>query len=226
MFEVFGLLCWSGFLRLGTCSPVVQSVVRGAVGQSITLSCTYPVIAWSDVTTMCWGRGRCPYSRCNNEILNTDGWKVTQSESTRYRMKGDIPGGDVSLTIEDVGTADAGTYCCRVEIPGWFNDLKLTQSFEVDLDLEPVPVPKKQCSKVRPDEVDFGVPSTIPSSQHPTTQMAPESQSYDGEVPVPSSPGPQVHLHGFPVFWTQIIIGGLFLCSVLLVLLYFKLTEV
>ncbi|XP_069057837.1 hepatitis A virus cellular receptor 1 homolog [Pleurodeles waltl] len=176
MFEVCVLLCWNFLLTIG--SPVTPSAVRGAVGQSITLFCTYPVMRWSDVSSMCWGRGRCRYSGCGTEILRTDGWKVTWSKSTRYHMKGDIQGGEVSLTIEDVSTSDTGTYCCRVEISGWFNDLKHMLNFEVDLDLESVPAPKKQVSEIIPDEVHFGVPSTVLSSQCPSTQTPPESQSY------------------------------------------------
>ncbi|XP_078506874.1 hepatitis A virus cellular receptor 2 homolog [Lissotriton helveticus] len=123
------LLCL--LLPLGTGFPVSGSPMRAVVGQSVTLPCTYPVTRYSDVSSMCWGRGHCPYSRCSDAILRTDGWKVTPSESTRYRMKGDISGGDVSLTIDDVNTSDAGTYCCRVEIPGWFNDKKHELTLEV-----------------------------------------------------------------------------------------------
>lgn len=37
---------------------------------------------------------------------------------------GNVAGGDVSLTIRQVEESDSGTYGCRVEIPGWFNDHK------------------------------------------------------------------------------------------------------
>ncbi|XP_040201490.1 hepatitis A virus cellular receptor 2 homolog [Rana temporaria] len=47
---------------------------------------------------------------------------------------GDIEKGDVSLTISGVTMEDAGTYCCRVEIPGWFNDLKSNIDLEIQED--------------------------------------------------------------------------------------------
>ncbi|KAJ1128574.1 hypothetical protein NDU88_006951 [Pleurodeles waltl] len=124
------LLCV--LLPLGTGIPVSGSVVRGVVGRPVTLHCTYPLTASADVTSMCWGRKHCPYSGCDTEILRTDGRKVTWSKSARYQMKGNIAEGDVSLTIEDVNFSDTATYCCRVEIPGWFNDKKREQTLEVD----------------------------------------------------------------------------------------------
>uniref|UniRef100_K7EWL8 Immunoglobulin V-set domain-containing protein n=1 Tax=Pelodiscus sinensis TaxID=13735 RepID=K7EWL8_PELSI len=44
--------------------------------------------------------------------------------SSRYQLEGDLTRGDVSLTIVNAAEADEGLYCCRVEIPGWFNDEK------------------------------------------------------------------------------------------------------
>lgn len=73
---------------------------------------------------MCWGRGHCPYSGCNDGIIWTDGNKVTWRKSDKYRLRGDIELGDVTLTIIGATTDDAGTYCCRVVVPGMFNDLK------------------------------------------------------------------------------------------------------
>lgn len=83
---------------------------------------------------MCWGKGMCPNSRCNEELLYTDGTKVLSSKSTKYELKGPIWRGDVSLTIFNTNEDDETLYCCRIEVPGWFNDvkknirLKLTQA--------------------------------------------------------------------------------------------------
>ena len=44
--------------------------------------------------------------------------------SSRYQLLGDLRKGDVSLTILNVSEMDSGRYGCRVEIAGWFNDLK------------------------------------------------------------------------------------------------------
>ncbi|XP_054832340.1 T-cell immunoglobulin and mucin domain-containing protein 4-like [Eublepharis macularius] len=114
-------------LNLGILS---QTVVRGVVGQEITLPCTYSV---QDGTThMCWGRGACPNSKCSNEILRTNGMQVTSRTSSRYQLKGRVNRGDVSLTIANLKEGDKGTYCCRIEVRGWFNDLKKTLNLQVD----------------------------------------------------------------------------------------------
>ncbi|XP_050817289.1 hepatitis A virus cellular receptor 1 homolog isoform X5 [Gopherus flavomarginatus] len=101
---------------------VSGSPVRGVVGQNVTLPCKYRVNDQNDVTTMCWGRGSCPPSLCSQTILWTDGRRVTERQSSRYWLEGNLAQGDVSLTIVNAAEADGGMYCCRVEIPGWFND--------------------------------------------------------------------------------------------------------
>ncbi|XP_068062115.1 hepatitis A virus cellular receptor 1 homolog isoform X2 [Anomalospiza imberbis] len=109
-------------LVLLTGSTVSELVVIGEVGQNITVPCHYHVWNTNSITSMCWGRDRCPNSKCSQPIIWTDGWRVTEQHSSRYQLKGDLQKGDVSLTIVDAREADSGTYCCRVEIPGWFND--------------------------------------------------------------------------------------------------------
>ncbi|XP_069510037.1 hepatitis A virus cellular receptor 2 isoform X2 [Ambystoma mexicanum] len=109
---------------------VSGSIVRGAEHQNVTLHCTYH--AKKAISSMCWGRGECPSFGCSNEILKTDGWKVTSKQPPKFSLKGNISEGNVSLTIEDVRLSDSGVYCCRVEIPGWFNDEKYDHHLEVD----------------------------------------------------------------------------------------------
>ncbi|XP_069725285.1 T-cell immunoglobulin and mucin domain-containing protein 4-like isoform X2 [Phaenicophaeus curvirostris] len=108
-----------------------EAVVRGVIGQPVTLPCFYQVARQKDISDMCWGRGSCPNSKCNNKILHTTGNRVTYRKSQRYNLQGYISYGDVSLTIGKVTAGDAGTYCCRVEIPGWFNDIKKNIQLEV-----------------------------------------------------------------------------------------------
>ncbi|NXK90888.1 HAVR1 protein, partial [Formicarius rufipectus] len=98
--------------------------VVGEVGQNITVPCLYSVRSTNDITSMCWGRGSCPNSKCSQPIIWTDGWKVTEQHGSRYLLQGNLQEGDVSLTIVNAETADSGTYCCRVEHRGWFNDQK------------------------------------------------------------------------------------------------------
>ncbi|XP_074772223.1 hepatitis A virus cellular receptor 2-like isoform X2 [Athene noctua] len=115
--------CMNWILLILFTGPIVSgSLVKGEVGQNITVPCFYPVKGTQDITSMCWGRGSCPASKCYWTIIWTDGWKVTQRYSSRYILKGNLLMGDVSLTIVNAEEADSGIYCCRVEISGWFND--------------------------------------------------------------------------------------------------------
>ena len=87
---------------------------------------------------MCWGRGACPMSRCSDEVVWTNGSHVTVRKHPRYKLKGNILRGNVSLTIENVAQTDRGLYCCRVEHKGWFNDMKRTLSLEISQLRSPV----------------------------------------------------------------------------------------
>uniref|UniRef100_A0A8C5NJ77 Ig-like domain-containing protein n=1 Tax=Junco hyemalis TaxID=40217 RepID=A0A8C5NJ77_JUNHY len=118
-------------LVLLTGSTVSESIVIGEVGQDITVPCRYSVWNRDSITSMCWGRGSCPNSKCSRPIIWTDGWRVTEQHSSRYQLKGDLHRGDVSLTIVDARESDSGTYCCRVEVPGWFNDQRINRKVVV-----------------------------------------------------------------------------------------------
>ncbi|NXY53037.1 HAVR1 protein, partial [Callaeas wilsoni] len=110
------------FVFLSTGPTVSELVVIGEVGQNVTVPCHYNVQNRNGITSMCWGRDRCPNSKCSQPVIWTDGWRVTEQHSPRYQLKGDLQRGDVSLTIVNTREADSGNYCCRVELPGWFND--------------------------------------------------------------------------------------------------------
>ncbi|KAF3838222.1 hypothetical protein F7725_009990 [Dissostichus mawsoni] len=97
--------------------------VTGLVGHNVTLPCSYDAQTHG-VLSFCWGRGMVPKSKCSRTILSLDGTVLTM-KSSRFQLRGRVSGGDVSLTILDAQWSDAGVYGCRVEIPGWFNDLKL-----------------------------------------------------------------------------------------------------
>jgi len=59
---------------------------------------------------------------CGDEIIGSNGDKVVRRKSNRYQLDGEIPHGDVSLTILDIKKKDSGKYGCRIHVPGWFND--------------------------------------------------------------------------------------------------------
>ncbi|KAM9311482.1 polymeric immunoglobulin receptor-like [Gastrophryne carolinensis] len=107
-----------------------NNLVRGSVDNTLTLPCKYSTKDGS--SPMCWGRGKCGLTGCPNEILTTDSEKVTSSGSERYQLRGNILDGDVSLTINGVFKDDEGTYCCRVKIPGPFNDIKKDVGLQIE----------------------------------------------------------------------------------------------
>ncbi|XP_039557731.1 T-cell immunoglobulin and mucin domain-containing protein 4-like isoform X1 [Passer montanus] len=126
----FVLFHWM-MIQIFIAHTVSEPVVRGTEGQPVTLPCSYRVARRKDISDMCWGRGPCPNSKCTNKILHTSGTKVAFRASQRYSLHGYISFGDVSLTIGAARAEDAGVYCCRVEIPGLFNDIKRNIRLEV-----------------------------------------------------------------------------------------------
>lgn len=98
--------------------------VIGLIGHNITLPCGYDTKA-NGVQSFCWGQGQLPVSKCSNTILSSYGTAAVDfRQSSRYQLLGRVTDGDISLTILNAQQSDAGVYGCRVEIPGWFNDLK------------------------------------------------------------------------------------------------------
>ncbi|XP_055285971.1 T-cell immunoglobulin and mucin domain-containing protein 4 isoform X1 [Moschus berezovskii] len=131
--------------RLCLTPAASQTVVRAFLGQPVTLPCTYS--SWSpNSNSMCWGKGQCPNSRCNDELLYTDGTRVVSSKSPKYQLQGVIQRGDVSLTIINAKEGDQGVYCCRIEVPGWFNDVKSN----IRLDLRRAPTTTRSTTTRRP----------------------------------------------------------------------------
>ncbi|KAM4869440.1 hepatitis A virus cellular receptor 1 [Urocitellus parryii] len=116
-------------ILLLTDAVVSYTQVSGVVGHPVIIPCSYSVA--SGVTSMCWGQGACPTSKCSNELIWTDGSQVTFRKHRRYKLEGNLLQGNVSLTIENAAKTDSGLYCCRIEHSGWFNDMKLTLSLEI-----------------------------------------------------------------------------------------------
>uniref|UniRef100_A0A8C4SXY4 Ig-like domain-containing protein n=1 Tax=Erpetoichthys calabaricus TaxID=27687 RepID=A0A8C4SXY4_ERPCA len=91
-------------------------------GETAILTCNYSIKY--GLRPVCWGKA-CGTMWCHDEVIQTDGQRVTSKRSSRYTLKGDMLGGDVSLTIQQVKPTDASSYCCRVDIEGYFNDQKV-----------------------------------------------------------------------------------------------------
>ncbi|XP_053423376.1 hepatitis A virus cellular receptor 1 isoform X2 [Nycticebus coucang] len=158
---------------------VVSTVqVSGVVGQPATLPCSYAV-SGGDITSMCWGRGECPVFKCADEIVWTDGSRVTFQKHERYTLRGYLLKGNVSLTIENATEADSGLYCCRVEHRGWFNDMKLVLSLEMKPATLPSPA---QPSETQPTTLQErrSQPSSSPFYSHTTDGNGTVTQSSDG----------------------------------------------
>ncbi|XP_010869511.2 T-cell immunoglobulin and mucin domain-containing protein 4 isoform X2 [Esox lucius] len=108
------------------CSVSAFRVMEGATA---TLSCQYSVSRWG-LKRVCWGR-ECGTFWCNDILVQTDENGVISKVSDRYRLHGDIFAGEMDLGILDVKRTDSGPYCCRVDINGFFNDIKVVQNLRV-----------------------------------------------------------------------------------------------
>ncbi|XP_047412059.1 hepatitis A virus cellular receptor 1 isoform X1 [Sciurus carolinensis] len=162
-------------ILLLTGAVVSYTEVSGVVGQSVTLPCSYSVDNGA-VTSMCWGRGACPISKCSDEIVWTDGSQVTFRKHMRYKLEGNLLEGDVSLTIEDAAKTDSGLYCCRIEHRGWFNDMKVTLSLEIKPARDTsVPMTPRAYTSAPPTPARTQNHKTVTTS--PSTTQASETQT-------------------------------------------------
>ncbi|XP_034454494.1 protein sidekick-1-like isoform X2 [Hippoglossus hippoglossus] len=117
-------LCCSLLLCLLLASGCVATEgIITTVGTDATLLCNYDAKYYGKLP-VCWGRGAIPNSGCSNEVIRSDGTSVVHRLTERYLLMGNLGEGNVSLTIRQVEESDSGTYGCRVNIPGWFNDHK------------------------------------------------------------------------------------------------------
>ncbi|NWV72674.1 HAVR1 protein, partial [Dasyornis broadbenti] len=203
-----------------------ELVVIGEVGQDITVPCYYSVQSRRDITSMCWGRDRCPSSKCSQPIIWTDGWRVTEQHSSRYQLKGDLQNGDVTLTIVNAREADSGTYCCRVELPGLFNDLLSNHKVVIKKAMISTASPHTHTSEQTSapgstSEASSTVTRTWPSvsaSEAPQTASAPCSGTSDcldvtANLQNTSVPLPSQQLPGYGLYI------GIGFCAMLLLLL-------
>ncbi|XP_049994681.1 hepatitis A virus cellular receptor 1 homolog isoform X1 [Alexandromys fortis] len=177
----------SGLILLLPGAVDSYEVVKGVVGHPVTLPCTYSTRG--GIFTTCWGQGACPSSHCTNTLIWTNGYRVTYQRSSRYQLKGNISGGNVSLTIENAVPSDSGLYCCRVEVHGWFNDLKVTFSLEVKPEI-PISPPTRPTTTRRPTIT--GRPTTTgrpTAAGRPTTTRRPTTITRSTTTERPTTTG-------------------------------------
>ncbi|XP_026551925.1 hepatitis A virus cellular receptor 2 [Pseudonaja textilis] len=108
----------------GCFTSYAETVIQGKVGENITLPCHYSVKN-NEFTDTCWGRS-CPLlGSCSDKMISINKNLKIDGQLQKYHLMGNVSQGDVSLTIVDITEDDVGTYCCRVEYQGWFNDGKM-----------------------------------------------------------------------------------------------------
>lgn len=158
------LLIELGWLYLTPAVSVSETLIMGYLGQKVMLPCQYP--SWSpDSNSMCWGKGECPKSKCKDELVHTDGTKVVSRTASRYDLPGIISQGNLSLTISYTMQSDASVYCCRIEVPGWFNDVKRN----IRLQLQPAP----KRTTARPQTTTSTVSTTTTKAWTSSTALLP-----------------------------------------------------
>ncbi|XP_043925847.1 T-cell immunoglobulin and mucin domain-containing protein 4-like [Protopterus annectens] len=113
-------------------SNVSGTEVKGMLGSSVHLPCIYNP-SMHGTLYMCWQKRPCHKfsSGCSPKLIKTDGQRVIERNSKRYKLNSNLQWGDVSLTIEGLTAADSGEYCCRVEMPGTFNDKFTTVTLKI-----------------------------------------------------------------------------------------------
>lgn len=94
------------------------------MGENITLPCHYSV-KYRGLTDTCWGQS-CPLmGSCPNKMISINTNLEIDGQLEKFHLMGNVSQGDVSLTIVNITKDDMGTYCCRMEYQGLFNDEKM-----------------------------------------------------------------------------------------------------
>ncbi|CAK6979379.1 hepatitis A virus cellular receptor 1 homolog%2C partial [Scomber scombrus] len=159
-------------LALLTVSGSNSTKVVGRAGEDVTLPCKYDFKS-NGPTAVCWNQGSIPFSGCNDQIISTDGSKVTTRASSRYQLLGRLKDGDVSLTIRNTTKKDAGLYGCRVDIFGWFNDEK----HDIDLTIEKAPSTSSTPTTETTEQTLQTEQTTNTSGQVTATESVPTSSN-------------------------------------------------
>ncbi|KAI1902997.1 hypothetical protein AGOR_G00022640 [Albula goreensis] len=161
-----------------------EKTVSGFVGKDVILPCRYDA-SYHGQLAICWGRGEIPSRGCNNEILSSDGTQVTGRTSQRYQLGSGLTEGDVSLTILNAQESDAGTYGCRVHIPGMFNDEKNT--VKLTLIKSPVTTKAPESTSSTAHQAASGTWTTLKHTQDAGLEEANTTASSNTTIPMNSN---------------------------------------
>ncbi|XP_058614341.1 hepatitis A virus cellular receptor 1 isoform X4 [Onychostoma macrolepis] len=168
------------YLTISKCSDVI---VQSFEGESVILPCKYDS-KYHGKCHICWMIGDIPNMGCGNEIIGSDGDKVVRKISSRYQLAGEIPHGDVSLTILNIEKTDSGKYGCRIHVPGLFNDELYYVHLIVNEALIPTTWETTSLSSTTSEHETTGVFSTAMTEETNTTQ---ESSSFAFSTNPPES---------------------------------------
>lgn len=117
------------FLFVSTVARSSGMMLRITEGSTVILPCHYSV-KHHGLSQACWGRN-CGAFWCNDIVIQTDENGVISKVSDRYKLIGDVLSGQMDLGIQKIQKTDSGSYCCRINIDGFFNDKKVTYSLKV-----------------------------------------------------------------------------------------------
>nr|XP_005161403.1 hepatitis A virus cellular receptor 1 homolog isoform X4 [Danio rerio]AKK31322.1 TIM-4 like protein [Danio rerio] len=151
-------------LTICRCSDII---VQSFEGDNVTLPCKYDS-RYHGKCEICWMRGDIPSRGCGEEIIASDGDKVSTRNSDRYDLAGPIQHGDVSLTIFNIDKTDSGKYGCRVHVPGWFNDEKYYVHLIVDDAIIPTTLETTSMSSSTSEHETTGVYTTAMTEDNKT----------------------------------------------------------
>ncbi|KAG5284924.1 hypothetical protein AALO_G00032000 [Alosa alosa] len=123
------LLRWIILLLTVSGAKSLNQPFKVTEGSSVVLACHYSVRRHG-LSHVCWGRD-CGTFWCNDILVQADDNGVISKISDRYRLIGDVLSGQMDLGIQKIQQIDSGSYCCRVDIDGLFNDKKVSYTLTV-----------------------------------------------------------------------------------------------
>ncbi|XP_028315897.1 T-cell immunoglobulin and mucin domain-containing protein 4-like [Gouania willdenowi] len=140
--------------------------VIGIIGHNVTLPCGYDAQIHG-ILGFCWGHGAVPTFKCSNTVISSQDGVVFSRQSSRYQLSELAADGDLSLTILNAQSSDAGMYGCRVFLPGWFNDIKVNTHLTMEEGPADPPITQKFAPFVGREELSTIATTSIVAISDP-----------------------------------------------------------